>query len=59
MPSGKSRLCNLNLLKPYFARSSSSPDSKKAPCVKTDLCVDTEMSSSGGGSYGGGGMADR
>jgi len=48
MPSGKYRLCHLNLLKPYYAHSSSSPDSKEAAFVKSALCVDTEMPSLGG-----------
>ena len=47
MPTGKSRLCHVNLLKPYYDRMSS-PSSKEAPCVKPASCVDTELSSSGG-----------
>ena len=48
MPTGKSRLCHVNLLKRYYDHMSSSPSSKEAPCVKPALCVDTEMSSLGG-----------
>lgn len=41
LPKGRTRLCHINLLKPYYARRSESPDSDEIPAVKTALCANT------------------
>lgn len=39
MPKGRTRLCHVNLLKPYYSRRSASPVSNEISSMKTALCA--------------------